>query len=503
MGESATATANGRAAGTPDASAFIKVEIGELVSLDPAGPYDTRSWEVMANVYETLLARTLSGFAPRLARVVPTVDNGLVSADGLRYEFPIRQDVRFHGGEVLTAEDVAYSLRRLLVADIPGGPAWMLMEPLLGVSNSRADDDGGGGLQFGFGDVEQAIRAEGDRVVLRLRYPFASLPAILATPPASIFPRSWAAGGGEWPGTAETFEAFNRRPLTESFLHKHMNGTGPYRFVAWEPDVRVDLARHPGYWGTPALLDRVVIYKENDWAGRRDALLSGEADMVQVDRTFVPEIAGNPTSPSMTICRFRCVTPSRSTCTSTPTTTRRWAAGAWTGREYRRTSSATCMSAAASSTRSTGIGSSTRSTWARRYRPKARSPRRSSATIPTSRSTGSARSVPRPSCGKPGTGRLWEAGFRLTLVFNTGNFLRRMWATLLADQLREINPRFILETKGVDLPEWRRLLSEGKLAIFTAGWLVDYLDPHNFVQPLMSSSGLWARWQSYTNPEAD
>jgi peptide/nickel transport system substrate-binding protein len=500
MGESATVTANGQAASAPDASTFVKVEIGELESLDPAGPYDTRSWEVMANVYETLLARTLSGFAPRLAVVVPTADNGLVSADGLRYEFPIRPDVRFHDGEVLTADDVVYALRRLLVADIPGGPAWMLMEPLLGVSSSRDEQ---GGLQFGFGDVEQAIRAEGDRVVLRLRYPFAPLPAILATPPASIFPRSWAVAGGEWPGTAQTFEAFNRRPLSQSFLHQHMNGTAPYRFVAWEPDVRVDLARHPRYWGTPALVDRVVIYKENDWAGRRDALVSGEADMVQVDRTFVPEIAGNPDIivdddlplPVCDTISFNLhVNPDDNPSLGSGRLdgqgippdffndlhVRRGFQYAF---DWDRLISEVYLGKAVQ---------------ARGPIPQevfGHNPDQPVYRLDPQRAAAELRQA--------WDGRLWDVGFRLTLVFNTGNFLRRMWATFLADQLREINPKFVLETKGADLPEWRGLLAEGKLAIFTAGWLVDYLDPHNFVQPLMFSGGLWARWQSYANPEAD
>ncbi len=497
MAESATAMAGGQ---TVDTDAFVKIEIGELESLDPAGPYDTRSWEVMANVYETLLGRTLGGFEPRLAAVLPTVDNGLVSADGLRYEFPIRAGVACHGGEVLTAEDVAYSLRRLLVADIPGGPAWMLMEPLLGVPGSR---DENGGLRFGFAEVERAIHAEGDRVVLELCYPFAPLLAILATPPASVFPRSWAVGGGEWPGTAETFGAFNRRPLAESFLHRHMNGTGPYRFVLWEPDVRVELARHCGYWGTPAVLDRVVIRKENDWAGRRDALVSGAADMVQVDRTFVPEIADNPDIfidddlplPVCDTISFNLhVNPQDNPSLG--------------------------------SGRLDGHGAPPDffdDLHVRRGFQYAFDWDRLITEVYLGKAVQARGPIPREIFGHnpdqpvyrldPGQaaaelrqawqGRLWEVGFRLTLIFNTGNFLRRMWATLLADQLREINPKFILETKGVDLPEWRSMLAQGKLAIFTAGWLVDYLDPHNFVQPLMHSTGLWARWQSYANPEAD
>ena len=47
-----------------------------------------------------------------MATEVPTVDNGLVSEDGLVYTFPIREGVKFHDGTDLTAERVKYSWDR-------------------------------------------------------------------------------------------------------------------------------------------------------------------------------------------------------------------------------------------------------------------------------------------------------------------------------------------------------------------------------------------------------
>ena len=49
-------------------------------------------------------------FVPDLAREVPTVENGGLSADGLTWKIKLRSDVKWHDGTAFTAEDVKFSL---------------------------------------------------------------------------------------------------------------------------------------------------------------------------------------------------------------------------------------------------------------------------------------------------------------------------------------------------------------------------------------------------------
>src|SRR5947207_2633145 len=101
-----------------DLKTLVKVEILDVHHLDPGWAYETRSSEVIFNVYErlvTYLPDDLAGFGPGLAEELPTKENGGISQDGLVYRFRIRRGVRFHGGEPLTPEDVVYSFRRLLI----------------------------------------------------------------------------------------------------------------------------------------------------------------------------------------------------------------------------------------------------------------------------------------------------------------------------------------------------------------------------------------------------
>ena len=122
----------------PHPDAIIVAVVGGPETLDPAWAYDAMSAEVILNVYETLIFPSGTGFEPLLATEVPSQENGLirVAADGTAYvTFPIRRGVRFSNGDPLTPEDVVYSFERLLIQDRAGGPAWMLLEPILGVDS--------------------------------------------------------------------------------------------------------------------------------------------------------------------------------------------------------------------------------------------------------------------------------------------------------------------------------------------------------------------------------
>ena len=112
-----------------DRETYVHVSIQDIDSLDPAWAYDTASHAVTAHLYETLVAykgASISELEPAVAEKVPSRENGLISADGRSYTFPIRKGVKFHKGGDLTAEDVAYSLKRFMLYDRAGGPSALL-----------------------------------------------------------------------------------------------------------------------------------------------------------------------------------------------------------------------------------------------------------------------------------------------------------------------------------------------------------------------------------------
>jgi peptide/nickel transport system substrate-binding protein len=125
-----------------DPDTYTYLTLSDQDSLDPAYSYDTASHLVIFNVYESLFfydGSSTEKLIPHLATKVPSRANGLISADGLTYRFPIRKGVKFHDGATLTPEDVRYFLRRFMLFDRDVGPSPLLLEPVLAVTGTRKD----------------------------------------------------------------------------------------------------------------------------------------------------------------------------------------------------------------------------------------------------------------------------------------------------------------------------------------------------------------------------
>jgi len=100
-------------------------------------------------------------------------------------------------------------------------------------------------------------------------------------------------------------------------------------------------------------------------------------------------------------------------------------------------------------------------------------------------------------------GQVWEKGFKFTIAYNGGNLPRQTACQILADNLRQINPKFDITVQALDWPVLLGNMVTGIMPMFQIGWQADYPDPHNFVYPFMHSNGTFSAWQGYSNPEVD
>ena len=83
-------------------------EVTVLHPLMTANEVDQGVWW---NLFSTLWMLDAEGkFVPMLAKAVPTVENGGISADGLTWRVELRRDVKWHDGKPMTSEDVKYSI---------------------------------------------------------------------------------------------------------------------------------------------------------------------------------------------------------------------------------------------------------------------------------------------------------------------------------------------------------------------------------------------------------
>lgn len=306
----------------PDPSIFIKLSGGNIETLDPALAYDTASGDALQNIYEGLIGfhRTdPEQFIPVLAETVPSADNGLISDDGLTYTFTIRRDITFHNGASLEPHDVAYSIHRQLLQSDPTGPAWLFLEPILGVSDIAELVAGGAYV----GDPEgllangtaEELAAACEQVMAAVTYVDSSLagqgssddpgtvtftlnrpwgPFLATLPWLSVIDREWAIENGAWDGSCDSWAEFYAPGLDGSELNAIANGTGPYRLERWTSGEELVLEAFPDYWRTeetplweggpygPARIPTVILRFMPDWAPRFTSLVAGDADFVSV-----------------------------------------------------------------------------------------------------------------------------------------------------------------------------------------------------------------------------
>lgn len=78
---------------------------------------------------------------------------------------------------------------------------------------------------------------------------------------------------------------------------------------------------------------------------------------------------------------------------------------------------------------------------------------------------------------------VWEMGFRVQMLYNTGNTTRQIMAEILQANLAAVNEKFVIEVLGLPWPAYLAAQRAHKIPIMTAGWLEDIHDAHNWYQP--------------------
>ncbi len=223
-------------------------------SLDPADHRSRQSETVIRNMFDGLVTRdTRNGVHLELAEALNWLDDTTLEAK-------LRQGVKFHNGQEMTADDVVFTFNRIIQENAIEYP-----EPH---TSPRK------GLIAPLESVEKV-----DDYTVRFKFSGVWPPAMQLLVHQQIVPKAYL----EEVGT----QGFVENPI----------GTGPFKFVEGQLDDQIVLERFDDYWGGapdlppvgPAPIQRVVFRVIPEASTRVAALLAGEVHIIQA---VPPELVG-------------------------------------------------------------------------------------------------------------------------------------------------------------------------------------------------------------------
>lgn len=244
---------------------FIFAAGSNIHTLDPHFAYDTLSTAACRLIYDGLLDYDYEGnMIPSLAAELPEISDG-----GRVFRFKLRDGIKFHNGREITAEDVSWSLHRLLSESV-GSPGYPFFKSIVGAQ------------QYHAGEVEriQGIVVIDEKTIeIQLDEADQTFLNALAMPFA-------------YPIAKEHVEKLEAEEGRDA-VGRHPVGAGPFKFSRWERGVQVELERFEDYWAPAARPDRMV-FLENISADVASARFrNGDLDILyrpsKVHRLFLRE----------------------------------------------------------------------------------------------------------------------------------------------------------------------------------------------------------------------
>jgi peptide/nickel transport system substrate-binding protein len=236
-------------AATPKDMLVMATLLDEFTTLDPGEIYELVPQEYVANTYDRLIRVDLKDPAHFNGDVA---QSWAVSEDGLTFTFKIRPGLKFHSGNPLTADDVAWSIQRTALLD--KGAAAVLAG--IGLTKENA--------------LQNVKKIDDSTVSITTDQKYAPtfVLNVLGSWPASVLDRklleSHAKGsdfGNEWLKTNEA-------------------GSGGYKLVKWTANDSIVLQRFDGY-RVPLAMKRIVMRHVPEASSQRLMIENGDIDIAR------------------------------------------------------------------------------------------------------------------------------------------------------------------------------------------------------------------------------
>lgn len=238
-GDGAAEAEDGTTGTAASSGQLVIAQSADILTMDPHMHRTRITQNVVHNVFESLVNQD-SELNP-----VPELATEWEQVDDLTWRFHLREDVTFHNGEPFDAEDVTFSIERILDPEQASPRASML-------------------------EMVESVEAEDEHTVLiTTAAPAPTLLSALAV--NEIVPSEYVTEVGD--------EQFAAEPV----------GTGPFVFESWSPNESVDLSANPDHWDGEPSVDSLIFRPIPEVSSRMAALQSGD---VHIAAEIPPDLAG-------------------------------------------------------------------------------------------------------------------------------------------------------------------------------------------------------------------
>ena len=238
---------------TPADTLVIANTIDDLKVLDPAESFEFSGGDVINNLYDKLLE-----LDPKTLKLGPGLAKSWdVSNDGKTFTFKIDTSRKFASGNPVRAEDVVWSLRRVVKLDKT--PSFIITQ--FGLTKDNVD--------------QNITKIDDETVQMVVDRPYAPsfLYNALTADVASIVDEKLA------------MEHASGDDMGNEWLKTHSAGSGPYTLRGWKPNESVIMEANETYPNKPAM-KRVYVRHVPEPATQRLLLERGDIDIA---RNLTPE----------------------------------------------------------------------------------------------------------------------------------------------------------------------------------------------------------------------
>jgi peptide/nickel transport system substrate-binding protein len=214
-------------------------------TLDPQNHQETPASNLAVNLFDSLLERDHD------LKIVPGAALSYRNVSPTAWEFKLRPGIKFHNGEPLDAEAVKFTVERMV-------------DPKLKLRGSTP-----------WSPISHGEVVDAQTVRIHTKAPWPILDTMVTT--LAILPPKYY------------------REKEMAHVARNPVGSGPFKFVRWVKDDRIELEANPQYWRGAPKVKKLVFRPIPDDAVRVAALQNGEIDVaVNIPPHLANIIANHP-----------------------------------------------------------------------------------------------------------------------------------------------------------------------------------------------------------------